>query len=156
MKHFINNSILAVCLICSFILIGCSDDNPVNPEQMIELSDEYTLFSITDKGDNITTNAGSLTDLDGAAGPSPEGILTGSIEFTETAFTFTLVLTPSGAAPITLAASGTYSINEAAISFVVEESGIPDVEVSTLIMNANLRGNRLTLEDDERRLVFDE
>ncbi len=68
MKRTINNLILFVFLATCIAWINCGDDeNPLAPSQ---LAGTYTFVSVTDKVDNITTNAGDIDDLDGP-GPLP-------------------------------------------------------------------------------------
>ena len=152
MKRTINNLILFVFLTTCIAWINCGDDeNPLAPSQ---LAGTYTFVSLTDKVDNITTNAGDIVDLDGP-GALPEGAITGSLELTETTFTFTFIVTPAAAAPIPLTALGTYAINGSTITTTLTSSTIPGFELGTDIFTISLSGNRLTFEDDETRFVFD-
>ena len=152
MKRAINNLILFVFLATCIAWINCGDDeNPLEPSQ---LAGTYTFVSVTDKVDNITTNTGDTQDLDGP-GPLPGGAITGSLELTETTFTFTIIVTPTGAPSVTVTASGTYTISGSTMTTTVTSSTIPELEVGTDTFTISLSGNRLTLENDETRLVFD-
>jgi heat shock protein HslJ len=152
MKRTINSLILIALLTTAIFWITCGDDdNPVAPR---ELAGTYTFVSLTDKIENFTINAGDMVDLDGP-GALPAGALTGTLELTETTFTFTFTITPAGAAPITLTASGTYTISGSTLTAVTIGSTVPGLEVGTETLEISLSGNRLTLEDDETKLVFD-
>jgi len=120
MKPTINNLILFVFLATCIVWIDCGDgdDNPLEP---IELTGTYAFVSLTDKTDNTTFNAGDIVDLDGP-GALPEGALTGILEFTETTFTVTFTIIPTGAPPQTFTASGTYATDGATLTFNVMSS----------------------------------
>ena len=93
-------------------------------------------------------------DLDGP-GALPEGAI--SLELTATSSTFTFIVTPIGAAATTAIGSGTYTLSGSTITFNIIESSLTEtVPVGTDTLAFRISGNRLTLEDDEKRFVYDQ
>lgn len=157
MNRKIKHTYSIIFLIFCLGLVSCSeDDTPTAPGQSVQLKEAYSLVSVTDKQENITTNAGELTDLDGAGGASPEGVLTGGIQFNGNEFIMTIIITPANASPVVLEAVGTYSLSDNVIRFEISNSNIPGVEAEITTMNIISGESPLILEDEERRLVFDE
>ncbi len=153
MKPTINNLILFVFLATCIVWIDCGDgdDNPLEP---IELTGTYAFVSLTDKTDNTTFNAGDIVDLDGP-GALPEGALTGILEFTETTFTVTFTIIPTGAPPQTFTASGTYATDGATLTFNVMSSTLSIFPVGPGFARFSLTGDRLEIEIDVIIFVFD-
>ncbi len=152
MKPTINNLILFVFLATCIAWINCGDDeNPLEPSQ---LTGTYTFGSLTDKVDNITIDACDIVDLDGP-GALPEGALTGILEFTETTFTVTFTIIPTGAPPQTFTASGTYATDGATLTFNVMSSTLSIFPVGPGFARFSLTGDRLEIEIDVIIFVFD-
>ena len=146
MKRMIKALTLFVLFATCISWMNCGDDNPLAPSS---LAGTWNLVSFTDKEDNVTVNAGEATDIGG-------GIIftvTGSLVLTETRYTFTLSITFSipGLPPATdtETSTGTYSISGSTLTIVEDGTG------ETETINISTSGDRLTLEDDEVKLVFE-
>ncbi len=128
-------------------LMSCKDeDNPVSSPSLVGTWD---LVTFTDKESGYTVNAGVPTEIQ-------QGItltITGSLVATETDFTFTQSMTismsgyPSETEDMT--STGAYSISGSTLTIVEDDSGQSDT------MTISRSDNRLTIEDDEVRMVFD-
>ena len=147
MKRIIKALTLVVLFATCISCMNCGDDdNPLAPSS---LAGTWNLVTFTDKENNVTVNAGEATDIGG-------GILftvTGSLVLTETRYTFTLSITFSipGFPPETdtETSTGTYSISGSTLTIVEDGTG----ETDTITISAS--DDRLTLEDDESKLVFE-
>ena len=147
MKRIIKALTLVVLFATCISWMNCGDDdNPLAPSS---LAGTWNLVTFTDKENNISVNAGEATDI----GQGVIITVTGSLVLTETRFTSTLSITLSipGIPPFTETdtATGTYSISGSTLTIVEDGTGETDtVTIST-------SGDRLTLEDDEVKLVFE-
>jgi len=153
MGRSLNTAVSFTLLTTCVLWISCGgNDNPLDPDPF---AGTYALVSFTNKADGITIDAGEELELHGLS-----GAMTGSAELTGTTFTLILVITPTGDTPIVLTAHGTYTIggsgriDDADLTVTVTNSTIPDVQ-GTETLSIRLSGNRLTIEDDEGKLVFD-
>ncbi|RMF57458.1 MAG: hypothetical protein D6743_18955 [Calditrichaeota bacterium] len=147
MRRSIHNSILFLFLLGGAYEFGCDGDD--NPLEVSQLTGTYTMVSITDKVDNVTTSAGDVSQIGGVT-----GVVTGALDVTETTFTLSLTITPAAGSAVTLTATGFYTLNGSKMSFTITTTTIPDID-GTGTLDIDLTGNRLTLEDDETKLVFD-
>ncbi|MFQ5603863.1 MAG: hypothetical protein ACE5HS_11390 [bacterium] len=148
MERTIKKITLFVFLTSSFTWFYCGDDaNPLAPK---ELAGSWTFVSLTNKIDNITISAGDQADIGGMT-----GIITGTLELTETTFTFTFTISATGIPPQSLAFSGTYSISGSTLTAIVSSSTVPDIEVGTNTFTISRSGDRMTFEDDESKWVYD-
>ncbi|MFQ6112660.1 MAG: lipocalin family protein [bacterium] len=147
MNRTIKTLILFVLFGTCISWMNCgNDDNPLTPSS---LAGTWELVTFTDKTTNVTANAGEATDI----GEGATMTVTGSLVLTETRYTFTLSITisMSGLPPDTetMTSTGTYSIGGSTLTIV--EDGTGETNTATISIS---RG-RLTLEDDEVKLVFE-
>lgn len=149
MKRTIKTSVLFVLLVTCLSWMNCGDDN--NPLAPSSLAGTWNFVSVTDKETNITTNAGDQVDL----GVGVTGTISGTIVLTETTFTLTLAITPTGAQPVSFTASGTYSISGSTMTIVVNSSNNPEIDLGSSTATISRSGNRLTIEDVETRQVYE-
>ena len=147
-------TVLLTVLTTSIFWLSCSEDsNPLTPSS---LAGTYTFVSLTYKPYNSIVNAGDPVDL----GRGLTGTISGTLELTETAFYFTITVEPPAGVIcldqcLSWISSGTYAINGSTMTVVVTGSNIPGIEVGTNTFTVRLNGNRLTMENDEVKIVFD-
>jgi len=155
MKSVVDGRTSVLLFAACIVWTNCGDsESPLAPSPTDLLTGTYAFVSLTAKANNITIGASDLADLDGP-GELPVGAITGSLQLTETTSVFRWVTTPAGAAPIVATAQGTHTILGSMITFMITSStGTQAVPVGTDTLSFDLSGNTLTLEDDEKRFVY--
>ncbi len=147
MNRLIKTLAFFVLLAMSFSWINCSDDN--NPLSPNSLAGTWNLVSMTDKTSNTTFNAGEPIDV----GQGVMITMTGSLVLTENQFTFTTttVISVPGSADSTKVEidTGTYSVSGSTMTTNSGNSG----ENRSMTISRN--DNRMTLEDNEIRMILD-
>lgn len=148
MKRIVNCFLLLVLAVAPVSWMNCSNgDNPLDPGS---LAGTWTLVSLTDKTVNLTLQAGVPTPIPGGGGATLT--VTGSLVLTDTRYTFSFTVTTNipGQAPQTDTefSAGTYTINGSTLVTIEDGSGETDS------LTISREGNRLTIEDNESRFVF--
>ena len=158
MKHILNISMAFVLLATPIFWLNCDEDNPagVDLNNPSTIPGTYNLVSLTDKTGEMGVPGTTFT----AGEPLQvivEGVtititITGSLVLAETRYTFaqTVKISSPGApdAMETVSDTGTYSISGSTLSAVSDEGGTETFTIS-------VSGNRITLEDDEVKLVLE-
>jgi len=145
MKRIIKAFTLVLLFATCISWMNCGEDNPLGPSALVGT---WNLVTFTDKGDNYTVNAGEATDI----GQGIIVTITGTLVLTETRYTATSSFTVSnpGFPPATeaIASTGTYSTSGSTLTIVEDGTG----ETDTITISTN--GDRLTLEDDDVKVVY--
>ncbi|MFQ5652187.1 MAG: lipocalin family protein [bacterium] len=143
MRYFATFVVMTACLTG----LHCGDDNPAGPESA--LVGTWELISITTLEDGVTFNAGQTIDLGDGATMS----MTGTLVITETTYAWSVTVTWTfpGTPPQTETEriSGTYTVDGSTLTLTEDGSG--DVETAKF----SRTGNRLTIEDDEQKMVLE-
>jgi len=158
MKRILNISMAVVLLATPIFWLNCDGDNPA----AIDLNDPstfpgtYNLVSLTDKTGELgipgtTFTAGEPLQLT-VEGVTLTVTITGSLVLTETRYTFLQIVKISvpGFPDVmeTESDTGTYSISGSTLSIVSDDGTTDTTTIS-------VSGNRVTLEDDEVKLVLE-
>ncbi len=140
----------------ALLYLNCGGSNPLDLGDPSSLVGNYTLVSIMDKtgvivAPDFTAEAGRATQVV-IQGVTVTVTIAGSLLLTDTEFTLTLTVTTSapGLPPQTenLSSTGTYTINGSTITITEDVSG------DTFALTISVSGNRLTIEDNDIKLVF--
>ena len=155
MKRILKMFIAFVLLTTPIFWLNCDGDNPA----AIDLNDPstfpgtYDLVSLTDKGGDFgvpdaTFTAGEPLQLFFQGVPILTITITGSLVLTETKYTITQSVEIAGGGTETETDTGTYFISGSTSSAISDDGGTETFTIS-------VSGNRLTLENDEIKFVFE-